>query len=208
MTTTDSDPAPDDRGSVTRWISEARLGKSVAAENLWERYSQRMMRLAAKRIAGAGIVIADEQDVANDALGAFFMRIREGGYEELGNRESLWRLLATITLNKASMLVRDETREKRDVRKVQHGNDLGHPLDNVSRPSEQTADAIVLFAETINQFLSELDEAEMQEIALAKMEGYTNTEIAQRIGRSDATVDRRLKLVRSKFKQIIDGPDQ
>lgn len=194
---------PNDRGSVTQWISEVRLGKSVAAENLWQRYSERLLRLAGKRISGAGIVVADEHDVVNDALGVFLMRIRDGAYDELKDREGLWKLLATITMNKAAMLVRDETREKRDVRKVQHGNESGHPLDNLSRPSEPTPDATVLFAESINQFLAELDDVELQEIALAKMEGCTNAEVADRIGRSMATVERRVKLVRKTMQKLI-----
>ena len=40
----------------------------------------------------------------------------------------------------------------------------------------------------------------VRELALARMEGYSNEEIAQRLGCSVRTVERRLHLVRTKWQ--------
>ena len=44
------------------------------------------------------------------------------------------------------------------------------------------------------------DEGDFRSIALAKMEGYTNEEIARQIRRSIPTVERKLALIRKTWK--------
>lgn len=186
-----------DRGSVTQWISDARLGREDAAQQLWDRYSSRLVRLARKVISGANLAIADEQDVANDALGAFLLQIRDGDFDQLDDRDGLWKLLADITIKKANSLVRNELRQKRDARKTINENDLSRPLADLKPGSEQNPEAALLIAEAINVFLSELADGQLQQIVIAKMEGHTNAEIARQIGYSVPTVERRLKVIRA-----------
>jgi DNA-directed RNA polymerase specialized sigma24 family protein len=51
-------------------------------------------------------------------------------------------------------------------------------------------------AEECRRLLDRLGSGELQEVALLKMEGYTNAEVAAKLGRSLATVERKLKLIR------------
>jgi DNA-directed RNA polymerase specialized sigma24 family protein len=44
-------------------------------------------------------------------------------------------------------------------------------------------------------------EPDLQTLVLAKMEGYSNEELAQRTGRSLRTVERRLHLIRRKWEE-------
>ena len=55
-----------------------------------------------------------------------------------------------------------------------------------------------MMAEAFDHLLALLDD-ELREIALLKLEGYSHDEIAQQIGRSTRTVDRRLGLIREKW---------
>ena len=51
--------------------------------------------------------------------------------------------------------------------------------------------------ETWERILDRLGDEELRTIAVHKMEGYSNEEIAQRIGRVPRTVERRLQRIRT-----------
>ena len=51
-------------GSVTRWIEQLKTGDPLAAQKLWERYFQRLVGLARKKLLDAPRQAADEEDVA------------------------------------------------------------------------------------------------------------------------------------------------
>ena len=48
-----------------------------------------------------------------------------------------------------------------------------------------------------------LDDFELKELALAKMEGYTNVEIATRLNCSERTIERRIKLIRARCSEEL-----
>ena len=45
----------------------------------------------------------------------------------------------------------------------------------------------------------------MREIAISKMEGYTNEEIAERLGLAERTVYRKLSRIKELWNHILDG---
>jgi IS30 family transposase len=49
--------------------------------------------------------------------------------------------------------------------------------------------------------LSLLHDAELRSIAVWKMEGYTNAEIAEKLGYVTVTIQRRLRLIRSLWEK-------
>jgi DNA-directed RNA polymerase specialized sigma24 family protein len=65
------------------------------------------------------------------------------------------------------------------------------------RAGEESAAAM---AESLSQLLAALD-PDLRQIALLKLEGRTNEEIATLTGRSLATVERRLRLIRRRWKE-------
>jgi len=56
----------DREGSVTRWIRDLKFGGDSAAQNPWERYFDRLARLARKKLQSAHRprTAADEEDAA------------------------------------------------------------------------------------------------------------------------------------------------
>jgi DNA-directed RNA polymerase specialized sigma24 family protein len=54
--------------------------------------------------------------------------------------------------------------------------------------------------EAVDRLFGLLDDQELRRIALTKLEGYSNEEIAVEIGRSLPTVERRLKMIREIWK--------
>jgi len=51
-------------------------------------------------------------------------------------------------------------------------------------------------AEEYQRLLDVLSDAELREVAVKKVEGFTNEEIAAQLGRSLATIERKLQLIR------------
>jgi ECF sigma factor len=99
--------------SVTRWIRSLEAGDNHAAEKLWNRYFEDLVRLARARLRGASRAMANEEDAALSAFDGFCKGVARGRYPQLEDREDLWRLLDVITERKAFDQARRERRQKR-----------------------------------------------------------------------------------------------
>jgi hypothetical protein len=60
---------------------------------------------------------------------------------------------------------------------------------------------VAIMAEEYQRLLERLADPDLQALAVAKMEGYTNEEIAERFDCSVRTIERRLRLIRKKWQQ-------
>jgi DNA-directed RNA polymerase specialized sigma24 family protein len=191
-------------GSVTHWIDQLKLGDPAGAERLWARYFERLVELARVQLRGAPRRAADEEDVALSAFDSFFRCMGQGRFAELINRESLWRLLVTITLRKARDLRRHACQQKRGGGKVLGESELPDTVDCAAANAgleqvvgrEPSPELAVQVAEECRWLLSRLGDATLQSLALLKMEGYTNAEAAARMGCGLRSVERKLRLIR------------
>jgi len=193
--------------SVTHWIGELKAGHETAATELWNHFYVRLIGLARRKLQGAPRRVADEEDVVLSAFETFFHRAKEGQFPQLHNRHDLWHLLVKITERKALNQLRRQGRAKRgggDVRGESVFLDTGAStakkgIDQVPG-AEPTAEFAAVVAEGLRGLLDLLADDELRQIALLKLEGWTNEEIASRINRSLPTVERRLRLIRDKWK--------
>jgi DNA-directed RNA polymerase specialized sigma24 family protein len=189
-------------GSVTHWIHQLKSGDPAAAERLWARYFERLVELARVQLRGAPRRAADEEDVALSAFDSFFRCMGHGRFAELADRESLWRLLVTITLRKARDLRRQACQQKRGGGKVLGESELLDTVDCAAAGLEHVVgrepspEFAVQVAEECRWLLSRLGDATLQSLALLKMEGYTNAEVAARLGCGLRSVERKLRLIR------------
>ncbi len=190
------------KGSVSQWMDLVKEGDEDAAQKLWERYFEQLVRLARNQLRGLPKGPADEEDVVVNTFDSFCRGARAGRYPELKDRNNLWRLLITMTANKAKDLARHERRQKRGGGKVlNEGALLGSDdarssplLDVISRdPTPEFASEL---AEDLERRLDALDNETLRQIALWKMEGYQNEEIAEKLGCVSRTVERKLQLIR------------
>jgi DNA-directed RNA polymerase specialized sigma24 family protein len=192
----------DSTGSVTHWISALKAGDEAAAEKLWERYFRRLVGLARKRLRMARRRAEDEEDVALSALDSLYRGARQGRFPRLTDRDDLWRLLVVITTRKAIDLRERERRVRRGGGKVRGESVFVTPtgsdergLENVLGP-EPTPEFVPLMAEECQRLLDKLANAKLRSVAVWKMEGHTNEEIAARLGCAVPTVERRLRMIR------------
>jgi DNA-directed RNA polymerase specialized sigma24 family protein len=191
-------------GSVTRWIGQLKAGDPLAAQKLWERYFRRLVGLARKKLRGTRRRAADEEDVALSAFDSFCRGAEHGRFPQLDDRDNLWDLLVLLTARKAWHLRRDEARQKR-ARVVAWADSPAANTDEFGieqivgqEPSPEFAARV---AEEYQLLLSRLADRELETIAVWKMEGFTNDEIAAKLHCSPRTIERKLRIIRGRWQQ-------
>jgi RNA polymerase sigma factor (sigma-70 family) len=184
--------------SVTRWIERLKEDDPRAAGVLWERFAARMLAVARRRLGNASRRVADEEDVVLAAFERFHHGVRQGRFPRLNDRDDLWAILFTLTTRHAARQVRDQDRDRRGGGEVRGDSALAEvePADDAPTPEEA-----VLLQERLAALLDSLGDESLRQIALARLEGFSNAEVAGQIGRSEATVERRLRLIREIWQQ-------
>lgn len=196
--------------SVTTWLDAVKEGLDEdAAQKLYQRYLGQLVKLAGRKFGGLPRRMADEEDVAHMALNSFFRGVREGRFPRLHDRHDLWQVLLMLTERRAARVKRDQLSQKRGGGRVRGESALNLAASQTAPPGgmdhlvsrEPTPDFACEAAELFQNRLSKLGDAELQKIALWKMEGRTNDEIAQQLGYKGRTVERKLQLIRKIWEQ-------
>jgi DNA-directed RNA polymerase specialized sigma24 family protein len=110
-------------------------------------------------------------------------------FPELRNRTHLWKLLACFTAREACDLARKESRRQRLVADETVLGEEGFESFVGREPAQE-------FSAAVADLLECLPSDELRRVAVAKMEGCTNAETAQRLGRSLSTIERKLQVIR------------
>jgi DNA-directed RNA polymerase specialized sigma24 family protein len=184
--------------SVTCWLHQLQAGDAAAAQPLWERYFTQLVQLARGKLRGTPRRVADEEDVALSAFDSFCRGVAQKRFPQLRDRNNLWSLLVTLTARKAIDLVEHKGRLKRGGGRVSADGERGLEQVVGREPTHAFAAQV---AEESRCLLARLGDAERREIALAKMVGYTNAEIAAKLGCAEVTVERRLRLIRKTWEK-------
>ena len=186
-------------GSVTQWIPQLKAGDPAAAQRLWARYFADLVRLARARLRKASRAAEDEEDVALSAFDSFCTATAQGRFPRLDDRDDLWRVLVTVTERKASDLLRRQRRLKRGGGRVAPEIDVAGPeedlLDHLAGTAP-TPEFAALVAEEYRLRLAALSDEALRQVAVLKMEGYSNEEIAGRLGLGLRSVVRQLDRIR------------
>lgn len=198
--------------SVSVWISQLKAGNHDAAQQPWDRYFREMVRLARARLQAFPRRAVDEEDVALSAFDSFCRGAENGRYSQLSDRDNLWRLLVVITARKVIDTRQHETRQKRGGGAVQGESawpDAGGGCDRDAGieqviGAEPTPAFAAEVAEQTRQWLEALGSEELRAVAVWKMEGHSNQEIAEKLGCVERTVERRLGLIR----RLLEGEVQ
>jgi DNA-directed RNA polymerase specialized sigma24 family protein len=196
-------PEPNDE-RITHWIHQLKAGDSEAAQRLWERYFERILSLARKKLRGASHRVRDEEDVAQSVMKSLCLGAARGRFPLLSDRDNLWRLLVVITARKVADEIAHQHRQKRGGAQVRGDSafagqeawaadaaGLDAFLHTVPSP-----DMLVEMEEESQRLLALLGDDSLRAVALLKMEGYTNDEVAHKFGCARRTVARKLELIR------------
>jgi RNA polymerase sigma factor (sigma-70 family) len=199
-------------GSVTKLIqllrSDDKEEREMAALLIWRRYFRDLLELARNNLNRRVRRREDEEDVLQSMYKSFCLRQQRGEFD-LAGRDALWKLLVTITLRKARNAAKAQGREKRDIRRerTKPADDeqrSAWALEQMDAAGPSPAEAAVL-NEALERRLEALANPELRQIALWRLEGYTNREIADRLDMTERSVERRTERIRDKWLSYNDG---
>lgn len=191
-------------GSVTSWFGLLQAGEDDAAQRLWRRYFPLLLKAAREKMQGVPMQTADEEDIALSAFHSFCNAARHERIPGVLNRDELWRTLMLITAGKVVDRKRYlGSQKRRNVMGPVGPRPTVSDLDEVIGQEPDPAVAAQL-AEEFDLLLNQLDDVELRQTALAKLEGYTNEEIGARLNCSARTVRRRITLIRRLWQQGME----
>lgn len=193
--------------SVTHWIALLQQGDGEAAQSIWNRYFPRLVRLARVKLRGTPQRLADEEDVAASVMESLFRAAQQGRFPNLSGRDDLWRLVVRMTARKVVDYKRRELRKRRGGGRV-HGESAiageacsDDPMTLAEFAGDApTPDFVLMMTEECQRLVGRLADPQLQALALAKLEGYTNAEIAEQLKCSERSIERRLRLIRKRWE--------
>src|SRR5262245_10372280 len=182
--------------SITRLIRAVQVGQNSAVGPLLEAYFDRLVQLARKRLQNLPGMTAYDEDVALRSFHSLCQRLRDPARPlYLTSRDDLRRLLATRTISRAIDLIR-----RHRAGEVPGEYEVEQLLTREPTP-EQAAE----MADECRRLLNLLDEPGLRQIALWKVEGYTNEEIAARLDCVPRTIERKVRRIRLLWKHELKG---
>jgi len=173
--------------SITRLIRAVQADRDSAVGPLLAVYFDRLVQLARKRLQNLPGMAGYEEDLALRSFHSVCQRVRDPARPlHLAGRDDLWRLLATRTISRAIDLIR-----RHRPGEVPGGHDVEQLLTREPTPEEAAE-----VADECRRLLDLLGEPELRQVALWKVEGYTNEEIAARLDCVPRTVERKVARIR------------
>jgi DNA-directed RNA polymerase specialized sigma24 family protein len=174
----------DSPGSETRLVLRLKDGESGDVyEEVWNRYFNRLVGLARKHLGISGHRRLGPEDVALDTLNSFFRRMSSGQFPDLSDSNGLRRLLFTIAKRKSLNEFVAGGRTEQSL----SDDELSELVSDEPGP-ELTAYLVDLVGLLSTEML--------RNIALMKLEGFTNGEIAAHFGVVERTVEYKLAMIR------------
>jgi RNA polymerase sigma factor (sigma-70 family) len=206
------DVEPDITSTVIRWMEQVQAGDEEAAEQIWNDYYRRLMGLARLKLGSSPRRLGDEEDVVVNAFDSFFRAARDDRFDRLQDRSDLWRVLAMLVARKAARQIEHQMRQKRGGGHVR-GESIFHPADdtgpagmeNIVAEEKMGADYVMEMQESLERLLGLLPDDEYRTIANMRMEGHSNQEIAEKLGCTERTVERRLQRIREIWEQAAES---
>jgi DNA-directed RNA polymerase specialized sigma24 family protein len=196
-------------GSVSLLLRRLPQKEQTTFQKLWDAYYLRLVRLARRNLRSLPRAGEDEEDLALSAFNSFFRCAVEGRFPQLADRDDLWQVLVRVTRCKALNLLKHESRQKRGGGRVVSesalpAEDEGRAFaEMIGREPDPAFAAQV--AEECQRLLELLQDSNLRQVAVMKMEGHTNHEIADKVGRSVPTVELRLRRIRKLWEKEV-GP--
>ena len=190
-----SDLPADDRDLIAKY----KAGSQSAAGELFDRYCEKLMRLARRRIGQRMVSRVDPEDVIQSAFRTFFVHVRNDEFK-FDAEDDLFKLLVRLTVNKALRQIAYHRAAKRDPhREAGQGSDDTDVLAGVMAHAP-APDVEVAVLDEFERFLSQLPEFERRVLEL-KLQGNTTTEIAEALG----SYDRKIRRVLERVEEIAQG---
>ncbi|MDR0871587.1 MAG: hypothetical protein LBN39_12430 [Planctomycetaceae bacterium] len=197
----------DNNDEFSQWVLHIADGDENTSRKIWDEYFGKLVRLARRKLDGMPLRDVDEEDVALSAMNSFYQGITQNKFDNLKNRDDLWKLLVTITARKATAKLRRHFAQKRGGGVIRgesvfmRNDELIHDGIGNVLGKEPTPELAAGVAENCKQLLEQLNDDTLRTIALMTLEGYRTEEIAVKLNCVRRTVERKLERIREIWKE-------
>ncbi len=197
--------------TVTHWIGRLKSQDEEALKKIWERYFDRVVRSARKRLKGGPRSSSDEEDIAVSVFESLYYGMAKGHFPKLDNRDDLWQVLVVLTARRILNAREHDRALKRGGGKVRGDSAVSSPASQQTDSPKQGFDQlpgtdtdpslISEVTERCQQLVNLLEDEQLRQVALWRLEGYTVEEIAgpDKLNCSVRSVERRLQLIRQRW---------
>jgi RNA polymerase sigma factor (sigma-70 family) len=207
----DSPPsAPEESvGSVTCCLINYQEGDREAMALILQRYFERLVRLARKRLQASGgrlSAATDEEDIAQSVLVRLADGLDKGRFPRLEDRSDLWRILIHLTGQRVIDKLRHDRTASRGGGRLRTEAELLAASDSGDQAlldrlvgDEPSPEVTAVLAEESRLRLDSLRDPKLVLIARRTLEGFSTREIAAELGCAQRTVQNKLDLIRSRW---------
>jgi RNA polymerase sigma factor (sigma-70 family) len=196
-------------GSVTLLLEGLCAVDETKTKEFWDLFFPRLVRVANQILR----CHQDAEDAAQEALVKFWTRATKDHEPFDMDRYGIWAFLSKITVRQALDFLKNRSRKKRGGGKVLLESDLGSLVGQ-----DWDLDCVIgdlsfcSFDVVLDELLGSFSE-ETRSLLVWKMMGYTNQEIANRLGCSEKHIRRKIQRIREEFQHknldpAEDGRDQ
>ena len=187
-----------DSAASLEWLQKLAAGDEYVVSEFVSAFGPALERIAADKMSPALQRRVGADDVFQSVCRTFFRRV-QGGLFTLPDRESLWRLLCAITLNKVRLHARFHSTQKRGSLR-DGGSPPAASIPAVGVSPEEAAE----FADEMSHLIESLGETEGKLVKL-RMEGYSHAEIAERLMCTERTVGRLLLKTQNRLTGLMSA---
>src|SRR5207302_6167773 len=166
-----------------------RAGDNDAATQVFNRFANRLIELARRRLDPQIRQKLDPEDVLQSVFRSFFAHQAAGQVKGLESWDNLWAWLVVITMRKCGHRIEYFHTASRDVQR-----EIPAPLaeddsneDSGTSSDEPTPSEAAMLTETVEQLMNNL-EGRHREILALSLQGHTATEISAQLGCTERTV--------------------
>lgn len=176
-------------------VERIRSGDDDAAAMLYARYADRVMWFVQARASDQLKQQVEPEDIVQSIFASVFRGMESRGYDA-PQGGTLWHLIAVIAIHKVRKNATRRTAAMRDVRRTQS-------LDALDAEQGSEVEATQEMELAVREAIESLSPQEQSVVSL-RLQSYTVDEIAEQMGCSLRTVERRLQQARLALSKLLD----
>jgi len=182
----------------TELIDRLSRGEPEAIRWLWGQANERLLPYVRSKVKSIGDRALDAEDVLIAVFSRLCSSLQKNAFANLQAMDDLWTVLMVLTKRQLATEARRQTATKRGGRMTRRSWSAAHDTHRAS------ATATFVYRDTLSQAIADLGVDELREVALLRIEGHDNSEIAARLNVSLRTVERRISIIRERWKDRFE----
>ena len=183
-----------DDPAESTWLRQLKRGESESLGEIWQRFHVQLTRAAQARLDNLPQSSADADDIVVSVFESVWRASQAGRLSSLEScDELLWWLLKAVHRKSIDHIRRQAAQKRSD------GSLPGSLDETLIQPADgaPSAEYLAILKEQYEQAMAVLPDQLLRQIAVLRMEGYTNSEICQLLNIAPATVTRKARRIRA-----------